>query len=195
MNYLENGSKCLICVVVDDMNNIQELSDIYAMFDVGNVVTANDKRILPVYPNLDAVIRDTLDANFNSSIDKSWHFDAGDIDNLIIFECTLLGDATATDSPDVFIAKACAIDGMCNMDQIRDQLKTKAIKFGLIDPEDKNQDKKSAYKEHKEKEPEDEPDYQHILQKYDMERVYAHLSEAKDPSKVDLEGKFGIAQS
>lgn len=188
---MSNGDLCLICVVADDMENLQELSDIYAMFSPGNIVTANDHRILPVYPDLDAVVRDTLDANFNSSIDKTCHFDTGDIDNLFIFEGMLLGDAEPTSSPDVFTARACLINGMLDMDQIRTELRLKAIKFGKMNPEGQL----SAYHLQKINDPDDDPDYQSILEKYDMERVYAHLSEAKDPSKVDLEGKFGIKEA
>ena len=112
-------------------------------------------------------------------------------ENLLIYHCTVLGDAEPTSSSDVFTAKACIVNGMLDMDQIRTELRLKAIKYGKMIPEGQL----SAYHYQQENEPAEEPDYQHILEKYDMERVYAHLAEAKDPSKVDLEGKFNIKQS
>lgn len=189
-NPMKNDCRCLACALVD-VNNAQELAELYSMFSPGNIITSNENRELPVYPDLDSLVKDIIEADFNNDIDKTYHFDMGDIDNLFIFEVSLLGDASPTSKYGVYIAKAFIVLGMLDIDQIRTELRLKALSMGKM-PQDGN---KTAWETQKEEHPDEEPDYNSILEKYDMERVYAHLAEAKDPSKIDIEGKFGIVNA
>lgn len=128
-NPMTNSSECYVCVLCD-VTKLSDKMEMDKIFAPGMVVAVTTEKELPVYPDLDAIVQDTIEATFNPDIDKTFHFDLGDVDQLFIFKAMLLGDATHTANPTVFTAKACLIGEALDMPPIRTEIKLKAAKFG-----------------------------------------------------------------
>ena len=129
-NPMTNGCKCLVCAICEEDDELSRQAELNKVFKPGAVVAVEEEKELPVYPDLDAIVQDTIEATFNPDIDKTCHFDLGDIDNLYIFNAMLLGDATPTAIKSVFTAKACIIGDALDMAPIRTEIRLKAAKYG-----------------------------------------------------------------
>ena len=162
-NPMTNGCKCLVCAICEEDDELSRQTELNKVFKPGAVVAVEEEKELPVYPDLDAIIQDTIEATFNPDIDKTCHFDLGDIDNLYIFNAMLLGDASSTAIPSVFTAKACIIGDALDMVPIRTEIRLKAAKYGktLIEGQ------KSARELQKEEEAKN-IDYTDIMNKFNL---------------------------
>ena len=191
-NPMLNGCECIVCVIIDDDNEIQkmEMGDI---FRAGQVVAVTDERNLPVYPSIDAIINDTIEATFNPDIDRTCHFDLGDVDDLYMFKAVLLGDATSTAIKSVYTAKAVLISEPIDMVPIRTEIKLKAAKYGKTAAEDG----KSARKLQIEKDLDyraekimKNVDFDEMFYGQDMSRIEFAEDFSVDLSNVDEEGNI-----
>ena len=107
-NPMKAGNECFLCILcaADDVENQAILSQYFAP---GMVVANSPDKELPVYPSMDNIVRDTIEATFNPDIDKTMHFDLGDLEDLNIFRVKLITDANRTSSGLVYTVNA----GMC----------------------------------------------------------------------------------
>ena len=161
-NPMTNGCECIVCVIAEK-DSEDQINEMHNVFRPGQVVAVTDEKNLPVYPDLDALVQDTIEATFNPDIDRTCHFDLGDIEDLYLFRATLLGDATSTAIKSVFTAKAILIGEPYDMVPIRTEIRLKAAKYGkkLIEGQ------KSARELQKEEELKD-IDYNGIMDKFDL---------------------------
>lgn len=128
-NPMKAGDECFLCVLCKEskLKDVQLLKEYYAL---GRIIANNADNELPVYPDLDCIIRDTIEATFNPDIDKTMHFDLGDVDDLHIFKVKLLVDANPTFSKLVYTVNACIVGPELDMAPIRTEMKLKGIKYG-----------------------------------------------------------------
>ena len=144
-NPMKAGCECYFCLICKD-TDLENKALMAQYFSPGNIVANSPDKELPVYPNLDNIIRDTIEATFNPDIDKTMHFDLGDVDDLHIFKAKLLVDANSTSTGLVFTVNACQILEKLDMVPIRTEMRLKAIKYGkTIDPDAMSASEKQKY--------------------------------------------------
>lgn len=146
-NPMKQGDICYLCIICDE-GSIKDMATLHEYFAPGRIVASDPDKELPVYPDLNCIVRDTIEATFNPDIDKTMHFDLGDVDSLHIFKVKLLVDANSTFSALVYTANACIIGEKLDMAPIRTEIKLKAIKYGKeFDTDKLSASQKQKYEE------------------------------------------------
>ena len=146
-NPMKAGNECFLCILcaADDVENQSILSQYFAP---GMVVANSPDKELPVYPSMDNIVRDTIEATFNPDIDKTMHFDLGDLEDLNIFRVKLITDANRTSSGLVYTVNAVMIMERMDMVPIKTEIKLKAVKYGkTLDPNTMSASRKQKYEE------------------------------------------------
>ena len=146
-NPMKAGNECFLCILCasDDVENQAILSQYFAP---GMVVANSPDKELPVYPSMDNIVRDTIEATFNPDIDKTMHFDLGDLEDLNIFRVKLITDANRTSSGLVYTVNAVMIMERMDMVPIKTEIKLKAVKYGkTLDPNTMSASRKQKYEE------------------------------------------------
>lgn len=146
-NPMKAGNECFLCILcaADDVENQAILSQYFAP---GMVVANSPDKELPVYPSMDNIVRDTIEATFNPDIDKTMHFDLGDLEDLNIFRVKLITDANRTSSGLVYTVNAVMIMERMDMVPIKTEIKLKAVKYGkTLDPNTMSASRKQKYEE------------------------------------------------
>lgn len=146
-NPMKAGNECFLCILcaADDVENQAILSQYFAP---GMVVANSPDKELPVYPSMDNIVRDTIEATFNPDIDKTMHFDLGDLEDLNIFRVKLITDANRTSTGLVYTVNAVMIMERMDMVPIKTEIKLKAVKYGkTLDPNTMSASRKQKYEE------------------------------------------------
>lgn len=146
-NPMKAGNECFLCILcaADDVENQAILSQYFAP---GMVVANSPDKELPVYPSMDNIVRDTIEATFNPDIDKTMHFDLGDLEDLNIFRVKLITDANGTSTGLVYTVNAVMIMERMDMVPIKTEIKLKAVKYGkTLDPNTMSASRKQKYEE------------------------------------------------
>ena len=146
-NPMKAGNECFLCILcaADDVENQAILSQYFAP---GMVVANSPDKELPVYPSMDNIVRDTIEATFNPDIDKTMHFDLGDLEDLNIFRVKLITDANRTSSGLVYTVNAVMIMERMDMVPIKTEIQLKAVKYGkTLDPNTMSASRKQKYEE------------------------------------------------
>ena len=146
-NPMKAGNECFLCILcaADDVENQAILSQYFAP---GMVVANSPDKELPVYPSMDNIGRDTIEATFNPDIDKTMHFDLGDLEDLNIFRVKLITDANRTSTGLVYTVNAVMIMERMDMVPIKTEIKLKAVKYGkTLDPNTMSASRKQKYEE------------------------------------------------
>jgi len=191
-NPMVNGCECIVCVIIDNDNEIQKM-EMGNIFRAGQVVAVTDERNLPVYPDIDSIVNDTIEATFNPDIDKTCHFDLGDVDDLYMFKAVLLGDATSTAIKSVYTAKAVLISEPIDMVPIRTEIKLKAAKYGKkVDENNMSARKLQIEKDldYRANKVMQHVDFDEMFYGQDMSRIEFAEDFSVDLSNVDEEGNI-----
>ena len=146
-NPMKAGNECFLCIIcaATDVENQAILSQYFAP---GMVVANSPDKELPVYPSMDNIVRDTIEATFNPDIDKTMHFDLGDIEDLNIFRVKLITDANRTSTGLVYTVNAVMIMERMDMVPIKTEIKLKAVKYGkTLDPNTMSASRKQKYEQ------------------------------------------------
>lgn len=144
-NPMKAGCECFFCLICKE-TDLENTALMNQYFAPNSIVANSPDKELPVYPSLDNIVRDTIEATFNPDIDKTMHFDLGDVDDLHIFRARLLVDANATCTGLVYTVNACQIIEKMDMVPIRTEIRLKAVKYGkTIDIDSMSASEKQKY--------------------------------------------------